>query len=175
MFALLLFLFASAPVRAEVVASAPGGFSLQAEASVDASPGQAWASLLRIQNWWDSAHTYSGEAGRLRLAPRAGGCFCETWGRGQSVEHARVVMAMEREGVRSLRLIGGLGPLQEMGAAGVLTFTISPHAEGARISMTYRVSGDPANGFDRLAPLVDQVLMEQFARLTRYTASGSPS
>jgi hypothetical protein len=57
---------------------------------------------------------------------------------------------------------------------GALTFTVAPHANGAKITMTYRVSGDPALGLDQIAPLVDGVLMEQFGRLSRYSASGSP-
>lgn len=159
---------------AEVVATSTNGFQLRAEQTVEATPRDAWRALVRIQNWWNSSHTYSGDARRLRLDPRAGGCWCETWGDGQSVEHARVVLVMEHEGVRTLRAVGGLGPLQEMGAVGVLTFAISPHAQGANIVMTYRVSGEPSLDLGQAAPLVDQVLMEQFGRLVRYTASGSP-
>lgn len=165
--ALAAFLFAS-PARADVTSASPGAFLIQAEAQVTASPDQVWRRLVRIQDWWSDAHTYSGDAGRLRLDPRAGGCWCERWGDGQSVEHGRVVLVMEHEGVRTLRVVGGLGPLQELGATGVLTFTVAPHANGATVTMTYRVSGDPALGFDQMAPLVDGVLMEQFGRLTAF-------
>jgi uncharacterized protein YndB with AHSA1/START domain len=174
-FALLSLAFASiaAPARAEVAAATPGGFLLQSEAIVAAPPEAAWRALLRIQHWWSSAHTYSGDAARLRLEPRAGGCWCERWD-GQSVEHARVVLVMERESVRTLRAIGGLGPLQALGATGVLTFTISPDRRGAKLTMTYRVSGDPGIDFSQIAAPVDGVLMEQFARLTHYIEAGSP-
>ena len=176
----VLLVFASAwliapPVRAEVATASQGAFLIQAEREVDASPAQAWRSLISIDRWWNAAHTYSGDARRLHLDARAGGCWCERWGDGQSVEHARVVMVTEREGVRTLRAVGGLGPLQEMGATGVLTFTIAAHPGGAKIAMTYRASGDPALAFDRLAPLVDGVIMEQFDRLIRYSSVGSPN
>lgn len=161
------------PARAEVAAAAPGAFLIQVEAELAATPDQAWRALTRIGRWWSSEHTYSGDAARLRLDARAGGCWCERWN-GGSVEHARVVVAMEREGVRTLRTIGGLGPLQEMGTTAIMTFTITPQASGAKISMTYRVAGDPGLGLDQMAPFVDQVLMEQFARLVRYTVTGSP-
>lgn len=164
----------ASPSRAEVAAAAPGSFTIQAEAETPVSPEQAWRALTRIDRWWNPAHTYSGDARRLHLDPRAGGCWCERWGDGQSVEHARVVLVMEHEGVRTLRVAGGLGPLQEMGAAGILTFTIAPHGAGAKIALTYRVSGDSSLGLDQLAPLVDGVIMEQFGRLIRYTGSGSP-
>lgn len=166
--------FFASPADADVASATPDAFLVQAEAEIAAAPNRVWRDLTRIERWWDGEHTYSGDARRLRLEPRAGGCWCEHWGDGQSVEHARVVLVMERDGVRTLRVVGGLGPLQEMGAAGVLTFTIAPHANGTKLTMIYRVSGDAALEFDQIAPLVDRVLMEQFGRLRRYSASGSP-
>jgi uncharacterized protein YndB with AHSA1/START domain len=171
--ALALALFASA-AQAEVASATPSAFVIQAEAEIAAAPDKVWRDLARIERWWGDAHTYSGDASGLRLDARAGGCWCERWGNGQSVEHARVVLVMEREGVRTLRAVGGLGPLQEMGATGVLTFTVAPHANGARLTMTYRVTGDAGLNLDRIAAPVDGVLMEQFGRLSRYSASGSP-
>ena len=175
MLAFLSLLLLASPARAEVTAAAPGAFTIRAEGEVAAQPQAVWRALSRVERWWSPAHTYSGDAARLRLEPRAGGCFCERWGEGQSVEHARVVLVMEHEGVRTLRLLGGLGPLQEMGAAGVLTFTVAPHASGAKLTMTSRVTGDTGLGLDQLAPLVDGVLMEQFGRLSRYSVAGTPN
>lgn len=164
----------AAPARAEVTAAAPTSFTISAEADVAAAPDRSWRALTQLPRWWSGAHTYSGDARRLSFDARAGGCWCERWGDGQSVEHGRVVLVMEHEGVRTLRVDGALGPLQEMGASGVLTFTVAPHASGAKITMTYRVAGDAALGLDQIAPLVDMVLMEQFTRLNRYIVSGSP-
>lgn len=172
---LALALLGLAPAAfAEVQSASPSGFVITAQADVDATPAEVWRALPRIERWWGSNHTYSGDSRRLSLDPRAGGCWCERWGNGQSVEHARVVLVMEHAGVRTLRAIGALGPLQEMGATGVLTFTVEPHNSGAKITMTYRVSGDASLGLDQAAPLVDGVLLEQFGRLSRYSASGSP-
>jgi hypothetical protein len=172
--ALFALFAAAAPVRAEVASASPSAFLLQAEADIPVDPDKAWRDLLRIERWWSDAHTYSGNASRLSLDPRAGGCWCERWGNRQSVEHARVVLVTEDDDVHTLRAVGGLGPLQEMGVAGVLTFTVAPHVKGAKLTMTYRVSGDAALELDQLAPVVDRVLMEQFRRLGRYSASGSP-
>jgi uncharacterized protein YndB with AHSA1/START domain len=171
--AALLFVFAT-PARAEVASATPSAFVIQAEADLAGSPDKVWNDLVRIQRWWGASHTYSGDSARLRLEPRAGGCWCERWGAGQSVEHMRVVLVTEHEGVRTLRAVGGLGPLQEMGVSGVLTFTIAPHANGAKLTMTYRVTGDAGLNLEQIATPVDSVLMEQFGRLTRYSASGSP-
>jgi uncharacterized protein YndB with AHSA1/START domain len=162
------------PASAEVASASAGGFLIQAETEVAAAPERVWRAVARVGRWWGDEHTYSGDAGRMSLEPRAGGCWCERWGDGQSVEHARVVLVMEQDGVRTLRLEGGLGPLQEMGVSGVLTFTVAPHLSGARLAMSYRVAGDPGLGLDQLAPLVNMVLMEQFGRLARYSATGTP-
>ncbi|MEZ5994889.1 MAG: hypothetical protein R3C25_03985 [Hyphomonadaceae bacterium] len=161
--------------KAEVVSSSASAFVVQAEAEVAAPPDRVWRDLARIERWWSPAHTFSGDASRLSLSPRAGGCFCERWENGQSVEHARVVMVMNYQGAWTLRAAGALGPLQAMGANGVLTFTVAPHASGTKLSMSYRVSGDPSLALDQLAPIVDGVLMEQFGRLSRYAASGTPN
>lgn len=169
------FLVFSPLARAEVASTAPGGFVIQASAHVDVRPEQAWGRLTEIGQWWSGTHTYSGDAANLSLEARAGGCWCERWGEGQSVEHARVVMVLEHEGVRTLRLVGGLGPLQEMGAGAVLSFVLSPDSGGTRLQLTYRVAGDPGLGLAEAAPAVDTVLMEQFARLSHYLAYGTPS
>lgn len=159
------------PAYAEVTASSPSAFEIHGEANVAASPAQAWRALTRVEGWWNSEHTYSRDARNLSLEPRAGGCWCERWS-GNSVQHMRVLMAMQAGSVRTLRLSGGLGPLQQMGVTGIMTFVITPQPSGAKIEMTYRVTGDPGLALDRIAPGVDGVLMEQFGRLVRYTEGG---
>lgn len=140
---------------------------LRYEVEIAKTPDQVWRDLQRVDRWWSSAHTYSGSAANLSLDARAGGCWCERWGNRQSVEHARVVAVTQHEGVRTLRAIGGFGPLQEMGVTGVLTFTVAPFANGAKLTLTYRVSGDPTLNLDHIAAPVDSVLSEQFQRLSR--------
>jgi uncharacterized protein YndB with AHSA1/START domain len=167
-------LFMAAPARAEVASSSSSNFVIQAEAEVAASPGRAWRALGQMGRWWNDEHTYSGDGSRMQVDLRAGGCWCERWGNGQSVQHGRVLLVMEHDGVRTLRFDAPLGPLQELAVNGVLTFTVAPHASGAKITLTYRVSGEPALNLDQMAPLVDMVLLEQFGRLSRYSATGSP-
>lgn len=160
--------------RAEVVSASEGAFVVRSEAVSPVETKRAWRALGEIGKWWNPEHTYSGDAGRMSLDRRAGGCFCESWS-GQSVEHGRVVLNMEHEGVRTIRIAGALGPLQELGANGVLTFRISGDGAGSRIAADYRVSGDPSLALNALAPVVDAVLEEQVSRLARYAATGNPA
>jgi uncharacterized protein YndB with AHSA1/START domain len=171
--ALAALLFLSAPARAEVAASDATGFLVQGEADLAAHPDHVWRALTAIQTWWGDAHTYSGDSNNLSLEPRAGGCWCERWGM-NSVEHGRVIAVTTHDTVRTLRLYGALGPLQEMGAHGVLTFTITPQPSGAKLTLAYRVSGEPSLGLEAIAPVVDGVMMEQFGRLSRLSTTGSP-
>jgi hypothetical protein len=165
-------LFAAPAAQAEVVAATPGAFLIRAERTVSMPPAQAWDRLIHIGRWWSSTHTYSGGARNLSIDSRAGGCWCERWA-GGSIEHGRVIMVMDRDGVRTLRIAAALGPLQETGASAILTFAVTPDAAGAKISMIYRVAGDPDLDLDHMAAGVNGVLMEQFESLV--CASGARS
>ena len=161
---LVAVLLLSPVARADVLQSAPGGFAIQQRVVVALKPEKAWTRLGRVQEWWDPKHTYSGASRNLSLRLSPGGCFCEKLGPDGFVKHMEVVLARPRE---QLRLIGGLGPLQELGVSGALTFDLAPKEGGTEVTITYRVSGSSTDGLDKLAAVVDQVLGEQ---LKRYAA-----
>ncbi|HTP72859.1 MAG TPA: SRPBCC domain-containing protein [Burkholderiaceae bacterium] len=137
---------------------------------VTASPNDVWQAVTQLPRWWSNEHTYSGQAARMTFDPQAGGCWCERWG-ANSVEHGRVLHALPP---RSLRVKGNLGPLQELPVNGVMTFTIAMQETKTIVRLTYRVAGPPDAGLEKLAPLVDQVLGQQFKRLVRFAETGKP-
>lgn len=163
-------LAAAGDAAAEVVAEAPGGFQTRAVVEIAAPPERVWAALAQLPRWWNPAHTYSGVAANLSFTPEAGACLCERWAGGQ-VQHAVVVLVQPRE---SLRLSGGLGPLQAQGAAAAWTFTLKPSATGTSLTQTMTVGGWSPTGLEALAAPVDVVLAEQQARLKRYVETGAP-
>lgn len=155
------FVLAAAPANGAVRAQAANGFTVEQTVEIAAPAPRVFATLLRPAQWWQAAHTYSGRAQSLSLQPRAGGCFCERWPGGE-VEHMRVAQLLPNS---SLRLLGGLGPLQGI-AEGVLTVTLqAAPAGGTRATLEYRVWGQEAADFSQLAPVVDQVLGEQLSGL----------
>ena len=160
---------AASPAGAEVKSSSPAGFRVETTLSVAAPPAEVYAALGRISEWWDPAHSYSGDAANLRLELRAGGCFCEALEGGGTVEHLRVVYAQPG---KMLRLQGGLGPLQAQAAAGTLTYTLKAAPGGTQISQSYIVGGYLDMGAEKLAPAVDQVLAQQMQRLQRRLGAG---
>ena len=148
-----LALLTATPTAAEVAASSESGFVSHNEALVDASPAQAW----------NGEHTYSGDAANLTLSARAGQCFCETVpATGGEIEHMRVIYVAPGS---TLRMTGGLGPLQSEPVTGVLTMTLEPDGEMTRISWDYVVGGYMRTPIAEIAPLVDQVVGEQLLRL----------
>ena len=153
--------------HAEVQASSEAGFVSHNEAEVAATPAEAWALLLRPSEWWSDAHTYSGSAGNMTIEAGVGGCFCEALPGSQGapagrIEHMRVIYFAPHS---TLRMRGGLGPLQSEAVTGVLTVTIEPAASGSKIVWDYAVGGYMRMPMEQMAPLVDQVIGEQLASL----------
>src|SRR5262245_48469333 len=60
-----------------------------------------------------------------------------------------------------LRMTGGLGPLQQFAVSGVMTVEFKAEGQGANLTFTYTVGGYIPGGFEKLAPLVDQVMVQQ--------------
>jgi uncharacterized protein YndB with AHSA1/START domain len=167
MLVLLLCIIVVLPASATVVTAAANNFVVTTTVIVRASPQVVFEALTREPaQWWDSAHTWSGSATNLSLEPRAGGCFCEALPNGGSVKHAEVLYL---EPNKILRMQGNLGPLQAMPVFGVLTFQIADDAGGARIEMTYGVSGAIEGDLAGLAKAVDNVLAIQTKRLAEYS------
>jgi pimeloyl-ACP methyl ester carboxylesterase len=144
------------------------GFLVTHHSEVKADPAAVYAAIVQVGKWWSPAHTYSGDAANLSMDPRVGGCFCETWGKNAAL-HARVIQA-QRD--KMLRLEGSLGPLQEMAVLGIMTFAIAQESGKTALTLTYRVRA-PDAALDKLAPVVDKVIGEQFQRLIAF-AGGVP-
>lgn len=166
----------SGPAQAEVRSVEREGFVIQISQDVAATPDAVFAAFTRPADWWDSAHSWSGDAGNMRMDARAGGCWCETLRQDGSVEHGRIV-SYNPTG-RSLVMDSLLGPLLTMGQSGRMHWRVeSGDAEGrSRILWTYRVgmlpSGNPAQDAV-LAAAVDNVLRQQVARLSAQV-TGAP-
>jgi uncharacterized protein YndB with AHSA1/START domain len=153
------------PSIAAVAEVTPQSFVISHRAEVNATPAAVYAALAQMPRWWNPQHSYSGKSENLSLDVRAGGCWCEQWD-GGSVEHARVVLAWRD---KLLRLEGGFGPLQDLAVTAVLTFGIATAEGKTTLVMNYRVRGPDAN-LDKLAPIVDKVLVEGFERLVAFAS-----
>ena len=161
----------SIAASAEVVEIRDNGFLLRDEVVINAQPDKVWSALIRVGQWWDPEHTYSGDARRMSIDVRPGGCFCERLENRGGIQHAEVVYAAPG---KVLRLVGSLGPLQQDGVAGSLTWSLAAEGAGTKLTQIYSVGGYHQGGFAEMAPLVDQVMTIQVQRLQRFVETGAP-
>ncbi|MEI6684130.1 MAG: ATPase [Bacteroidota bacterium] len=161
---LIILILASYQSKATVTDSTTSGFTVKFEKLVKVSPDSLYTFLVRdIGKWWNQEHTWSGSAANLSIDPVANGCFCEKLANGGSVRHMTVVFASPG---KMLRMEGGMGPLQGLAVAGIMTYIIKNEAGFSRITLTYSAGGYIPGGAQKWAPIVDKVLGEQFGRLT---------
>ncbi len=125
--------------------SAGNGFTLTQTYNVAASPEEAYRRLIRIGEWWNSEHTFSGDAHNLSIEEKPMGCFCEKLPGGGAVRHMQVVFMAPG---KVLRFTGGLGPLQAMAVTGALTVQFTAAESGTRVDVTYAVTGYSAAGLN---------------------------
>ncbi len=161
----------AAPAAAEVTNQSPTGFTATQVVPIQATAAEAFEAFLALPGWWDRAHSYTGDASNLSLDPQVGGCWCERFPDGGGVEHMRVIYIVPDGG--PIRLRGGLGPLQPMGASGVMTvdFEDSPDGFSSIATLTYIVTGPAGTG--EIAGPVDGVLGDAMTRLADYAAGAS--
>lgn len=157
--------------RAAVTDSSPGGFTSKLTLPIQAAPDQVYRALVRnVGDWWDSAHTFSGDAHNLSIEEKPMGCFCEKFPGAGGARHMQVVNFSPG---KKLVMLGGLGPLQSLAATGSLTILLAPDENGTKIDVTYAVGGYFAGGLNTLAAPVDGVLTQQFNRLKNYVEHGA--
>ena len=165
---LLPALILGSPASAEVLNASDHGFEVQHSVNLVVPQEQAFAAFGQVGRWWGKEHTYSGDAARMSLQMRTGGCFCEPLDGGGGIEHMRVTYVQPGE---RIVLTGSLGPLLYEATAGVMDVKVERIAGGSRVTMNYRAAGFAKGGAAAMAPLVDQVLGEQMKRYRLYAAA----
>lgn len=165
----VIFCLTILPSRAEVVASADAGFQIEISEPLSVDANRAFEHLTQdIGKWWNSDHTYSGDARNLSMSLEEK-CLLEKLPKGGFVRHLEVVNFQPG---KLVTLTGGLGPLQPMGVNGALTFSFTKSEdESVRLEVAYNVHGFAKDGFKSLAPAVDSVLAEQVKRFKKFCES----
>jgi uncharacterized protein YndB with AHSA1/START domain len=169
--AAMAFTAAAGSASAEVKSAAEGRLVLENTVVIDAPVDKVYAALGKIGAWWDDAHTYSGKASNMSVELKAGSCFCETIPGGGSIKHGEVVLAWPG---KFLRLEAPLGPLQDLGVATALTYTLEPAGEGrTKVVQSYKVGGLDAATL-KAGPLFDKVIGGSLTRFKAYVETGKP-
>ena len=169
-FALAFLVVFPSSVYAEVVHIADTGFIVRNSISVDTDIDTTWKAFVDdVDNWWPKDHSWWLDQGTFSIEPVAGGCFCEKASAGRSAEHMHIAFV---DPGKSMRMTGGLGPLQGMGMFGALDFVFEDSESGTTVTMTYRVNGFNPDGFAELAPIVDAVQGLQIGGLKTFLDNG---
>jgi uncharacterized protein YndB with AHSA1/START domain len=171
--ACLLAVLAAFQASAEVVDSAAGGFTVKSTMRIQAAPDAVYRALVHdIGQWWDPAHTFSGDSHNLTIEEKPMGCFCEKLPNQGGVRHMEIVRFVSG---KTLVMSGALGPLQTMAVAANMTIQIAAAGTGSSLEVTYAVTGYSPDGLNTLAAPVDGVLNEQFTRLKDYIERRDPA
>ncbi len=163
-------LFVSGFVCAEVLDSAPNGFTVKSSVVIPAERVAVYqVAMTKVGRWWSSDHTVSGDASNLYMDARVLGCFCERLGEGAGLVH--LTISFINPGVM-VRFNGGLGPLGLMGVAGNMTWEFETVDEGTLVTIEYAIGGYMPGGLDAVAAPVDGVLADALARLAAFIQDG---
>ena len=144
--------------KADIVAKSDQGFQIRIARPIAAKPQQVYDALPQISKWWSAQHTYSLDADNLYLEPKAHGWFGERLPEGGVVCHMQVVFVQPG---KMIRLTGGLGPLQELGVHGAMTWAVTETEDGSEFVLTYNVVGYQPDGMGMFAGPVNAVLTQQ--------------
>ncbi len=171
---LILAVFAAAAVApcalAEVKDAGPDGFTVENSQWVPATPEVAWKAFVHdVGQWWPADHTWWGDASKLSISEKAGGCFCEVNGN-REAWHMTVNFV---DPGKLMRMTGGLGPLQGMGLNGALEWRFAPENDGTRITLHYRVGGYSPDDLSKFAAVVDKVQGSQLAGLADHVRTSA--
>ena len=161
---------AALPAAAEVKDATASGFTLENSQVVPVDADTAWRALVDgVGKWWPKDHTWWGDAANLSIDATAGGCFCERHG-AQQAQHMTVVFV---DPGQTLRMTGGLGPLQGMGLHGALEFRFAPVEGGTKITLWYRAGGYTPDDLGKFVAVVDRVQAQQLGGLADYIRQGA--
>ena len=145
------------------------GFEIELAVTCEGEPEEVFKRFTDdVGSWWSADHTYSGDAKNLAIESRPGGRFWERFPDGGGVEHLRVVMVQPG---KTLRMSGGIGPLQEFAVSGSLTVIFEEgEDQKTKVRVKYVVGGYSHEGLTRWGIPVDEVLKEQLERFQNWCA-----
>lgn len=155
----------AAPASAEVVQRTADSFTIRHSVALKMTAEDAPDALEHIDQWWSSAHTWSGDAKNLRLQLQPNACWCELMPGDDQIAHGQVVSVSDRQVV----LEAPLGPLRGRATSARLVISWPAANRGRTLTWTMTVRGP---GLGAVAAPVDGVMAEQFQRMVRFIEYG---
>ena len=166
------FLLASRWAAADIVDSSATGFTVKQSHTIQAAPQEVYRRIFRIGEWWNSQHSFSGDAHNLTIEEKAGGCFCEKLPGGGAIKHMELVYFVPG---KTIVMRGAMGPFASMATEGAVEIQLSAAGGGTRIDITHALTGYVPGGLNPWAERVDFMWKDQFTRLKNYIEHGDPA
>ena len=122
-----------------------GGFALEQEVWIDATPEQVFDAFTGdVSGWWD--HTFSEKPVRLFIEPRPGGGFVELFDEaGNGVQHATVNVAKRPEELQFHGPLGFAATGLNLEMAHRVLFTAED--DGTRVKVAVHAVGEMESGW----------------------------
>lgn len=158
-------MFAATPVSAEVIARTADSFTLRYQSAMETTPEDILSSMTLVGEWWDGAHSYSGDAKNITIDMTVGGCWCEKLADGTDFRHA-TVLAIEPD---RLAFNAPFGPLNGKATRADFTVAWPGDNKGWMVTWVMVIEGP---GLGAYADAVDGVMGAGFGRFTRYLEYG---
>lgn len=156
-------LLATVAAKAEVSEVSEQHFTVTINTTINASSSQVYDQFIKIGEWWQDSHTWFGDASKMTIEPKAGGCFCERNGKQQAL-HMTVSQINPNA---SIHMTGGLGPLSSLAVNGYMTWSFEETENKiTNLKLNYRVTGFVNQKTEDWANAVDGVLQHQMGNLT---------
>lgn len=155
--------------KSEVAEVAANGFQIKMTVPCTARPNVVYDSFINhVGEWWDKSHTYTQDASNMSVEARPHGWLIEKLPEGGFVRHFELIYLAPN---KTIRLDGGMGPLQEQGVTGSMTINFKPDGDGTNIDLTYNVGGFMPGGQAKMkqwSEPVKMVITQQIQRLSAF-------
>ncbi len=160
---LILILFTATASQAEVTEVSEQHFVININTTIDVPSSEAYDQFVQIGEWWQDSHTWFGDASKMIIEAKAGGCFCERNGEQQALH----MTISQINPSKSVNMTGGLGPLSSLAVNGYMTWNFEATEDNrTNLKLNYRVTGFVNQKTEDWAKAVDGVLMQQVEKLT---------
>lgn len=160
---LVTLVWATTSAKAEVTEVSEQHFVISINTTIDAPSSKVYKQFIEIGEWWQDSHTWFGDATKMTIEPKAGGCFCERKGKQQTLH--MTILHIDPD--KSVHMTGGLGPLQSLAVNGYMAWSFEEVKDNStNLKLNYRVTGFVNQKTKDWAKAVDGVLMQQMENLT---------
>ena len=129
-------------------------------------PTPAWKAFVHdVGKWWPADHSWWGDASKLSISEKVGGCFCEINGAQQAWHMTVTFVDPGKTDAHDRRPGSAAGHGPRMARWNGVS---SEEKGGTRITLWYRAGGYTPDDLSKFVPVIDKVQGLQLGGLAEY-------